>query len=122
MAVFYGEIGYGHSVEKPPGSGIWVVEHTERKLVGSVKQLARTLRDGDKVVNDFSVGNSISVVADAYAYEHFQHIKYIRWMGGLYLISKVTVKAPRLLLDLGGVYNGPTADGTPPAPQGNSGD
>ncbi|MCA1806977.1 MAG: hypothetical protein LC687_03870, partial [Actinobacteria bacterium] len=58
---------------------------------------------------DLSVGNSISIVADAYANEHFFAIRYIRWAGTLWTVQNVDVESPRLVLRLGGVYNGPTA-------------
>lgn len=107
MAKFYGEIGYGESVESAPG--VWKDEITERKYYGDVVRNARKLLDDDKVNNDLSVGNSISIVADAYANEHFFAIRYIRWAGTLWKVSDVEVQSPRLLLRLGGVYNGPVA-------------
>ena len=112
MAKFYGEIGYGESVESAPG--VWKDEITERKYYGDVVRNTRKLLEGEKVNNDLSVGNSISIVADAYANEHFFAIRYIRWAGALWTVSEVEVQSPRLLLRLGGVYNGPVA--APAAP------
>jgi hypothetical protein len=110
MAKFYGEIGYGHTVESPPDSGVWKDVVTERKAYGDVLRNSRTLQEGEKVNNDLSVGNSISIVADAYANENFHAMRYIKWMGSLWIVSNVNVEAPRLILRLGGVYNGPTPD------------
>jgi hypothetical protein len=107
MAKFYGEIGYGESVEKAPG--VYADDITERKYYGDVVRNTRKLIDGTDVNSDLSVNNSISIVADAYANEHFFAIRYIRWMGSLWVVSDVDVQAPRLILRLGGVYNGPTA-------------
>lgn len=64
--------------------------------------------DGQKVNDDLSVNNSISIVADAYAIENFFAMRYVQWMGILWIVSTVEVQSPRLLLTLGGVYNGPT--------------
>lgn len=69
----------------------------------------RRLESDQKVNFDLAVSNSISVVADAYANENFHAIRYIRWMGSLWIVTTVEVQRPRLLLELGGVYNGPTA-------------
>ena len=66
-----------------------------------------SFRAGESVNNDLSVGNSISIVADAFANEHFFAVRYVEWAGTLWTISEVEVQAPRLLLRLGGVYNGP---------------
>lgn len=107
MAKFYGAIGYGTAVESSPG--VWQDIITEKQYYGDVLKNSRTLLDGEKVNNDLSVNNSISIVADAYANEHFFAIRYIRWAGALWKVTEVEVHSPRLLLRLGGIYNGPTA-------------
>lgn len=109
MARFYGEIGYGHSVETPALSGIWADVITEQAYFGDVIRNTRVLSDGDNLNNDISVGNSISIVADQFAIEHFSNIRYIRWAGTLWTVDNVEVRSPRLILSLGKVYNGPTA-------------
>jgi hypothetical protein len=107
MAKFYGTIGYGESVEKAPG--VWEDEITEKSYFGDVIRNSRQLKNGEGVNDDLSVGNSISIVADAYANEHFFAIRYINWAGALWKVANVDVQSPRLVLRLGGVYNGPTA-------------
>jgi hypothetical protein len=107
MAKFYGEIGYGVTEEVRPGVYQDVI--TEYKYYGDVIRNTRRLENGDKVNNDLSVGNSISVVADAYANQNFFAIRYVRWAGALWTVSEVEVQSPRLILRLGGVYNGPTS-------------
>jgi hypothetical protein len=108
MARFYGVIGYGETVESPPDSGVWVDQITEIPYFGDVIRNARNLEEGEKLNPDISVGNSIRIVADQYAIEHFFLIKYIQWAGTLWTVTSVEVKSPRLLLRLGSVYNGPT--------------
>lgn len=104
---FYGVIGYANRVEKAPG--VWDNEIVERKYYGDVIKNSRRLDSGDQVNEDFKIGNSFSIVADPYAYEHFFDIEYIAWMGTLWVVTEVTVERPRLLIRVGGVYNGPTA-------------
>lgn len=111
MAKFYGEIGYGETVETAPGVHTDVI--TERMAYGDVVRNSRKLSEGEYLNNDLSVSNSISIVADAYANEHFFAMRYIKWAGTLWTVSDVTVERPRLLLRLGGVYNGPTPDEAP---------
>lgn len=106
MAKFYGEIGYGESIETAPG--VWEDVVTEFPYYGDVLRNARQLNDGENLNSDLTVSNSISIVADAYAYEHFFAIRYIKWMGALWSVTDVEVKSPRLVLRMGGVYNGPT--------------
>jgi hypothetical protein len=106
MAKFYGAIGYGISTEIRPG--VWEDVITEKNYRGEVERNTRTLLTGDKVNDDISVNNSISIVADAYANGNFFAIRYVRWAGALWTVSEVEVQSPRLILRLGGVYNGPT--------------
>lgn len=108
MTRFSGEVGYGESVEDPPGSGVWVDTIEEITYQGDVIRNTRQNESGDKVNNDISVANSISIVADDYAVENFLKIKYVRWAGVLWTVPTVEVRSPRLILNLGSVYNGPT--------------
>lgn len=107
MARFYGAIGYGESEESVPGVHKDTI--TEREYYGDVVRNSRQLREGESVNPNLTVQNSISIVADAYANEHFFAIRYIRWQGALWTVTDVEVRAPRLLLRLGEIYNGPTA-------------
>lgn len=107
MAKFYGVIGYGEPVESAPG--VWTDDIVEYNYYGDVIRNSRKIQEGEYLNNDLSVGNSISVVADAYAHEHFFAMKYIKWAGTLWTVAKVEVESPRLILRLGGVYNGPKA-------------
>jgi hypothetical protein len=67
------------------------------------------LQTGESVNLNLNVNNSISILADAYAYEHFFAIRYIRWAGALWTVNSVEVQRPRLILEIGGEYNGPTS-------------
>jgi hypothetical protein len=113
MARFSGRVGYGESVETAPG--VHVDEIIERSYFGDVIRNARNLKEGENLNADLSVQNSISIVADAYANDHFFAIRYVEWAGALWTVSSVEVQSPRLLLRLGEVYNGPTP-GVTPAP------
>ncbi len=107
MKRFHGRVGYGYSVETAPG--VWEDVITERNYFGDiVRNTRRRDYDGEKLNADISVGNSISIVADPYAYEHFFAMRYVEWSGALWSITEVEVESPRLILRLGGVYNGPT--------------
>lgn len=80
--------------------------------MGDVVRNTRQLQAGESVNDDLSVSNSISIVADEFADMHFHTIRYVEWAGTRWKVSDIEVQRPRLLLRLGGIYNGPT----PPAP------
>jgi hypothetical protein len=109
MARFFGEVGYGDTVETPADSGVYLDVITETSYYGDVIRNTRALEPGENLNSDITVGNSISIVADEYAIEHFFKIKYVRWAGTLWIVSNVEVRSPRLILRLGSVYNGPTS-------------
>ena len=109
MTRFFGEVGYGNSVENPPGSGIWEDTITVQHYQGDVIRNTRKMENGDTVNPDLSVANSISIVADEFAVQHFFNIKYVKWQGVNWTVTTVEVREPRLVLSLGSVYNGPTA-------------
>ena len=105
MAKFYGVVGYGETVETAPG--VWEEVITERNYYGDVIKNTRRWDKGDGLNDNLTVSNSISIVADAYAYEHFFAIRYVQWMGTLWKVTNVEVQRPRLIFTIGGVYNGP---------------
>lgn len=105
MAKFSGRVGYGTTVEKAPG--VWVDQIVEFTYFGDVVRNTRQLQEGEHLNANLSVNNSISIVADEYANAHFFAIRYVEWAGTLWIVTDVEVQSPRLLLRLGGVYNGP---------------
>jgi len=113
MTRFHGRIGYGESIEAQPGVfADLIVEHY---YYGDVVRTSRQLREGDHLNPDLLSGNSISIVGNEYALEHFFAIRYVEWAGELWTVVDVEVQRPRLILRLGEVYNGPTV-GAPIAP------
>jgi hypothetical protein len=89
--------------------GVWEDTIVEQSYFGDVIRNSRGLREAEKINDDLTVGNSISIIADAYANEHFFAIRYVEWAGTLWTVNDVVVESPRLILRLGGVYNGPKA-------------
>lgn len=106
MAKFYGTIGYAEDVENPPGSGIWKSEITERKHYGNLLRNSRRLQTSETLNDNINVSNEISIIADPYARDNFHLMKYVEFMGTKWKISNVEVRYPRLILTVGGLYNG----------------
>lgn len=104
MARFFGKIGY-----LTPGTlvdDVWTADVVERDHSGDILRAVRNLNPSDKVNDDISSQNRISIIADAFALENFVYIKYVVWNGVRWTVTSVEVDRPRLILDLGGVYNG----------------
>ena len=101
-----GKIGFDDSVETSPGIWSGVVEHS---YYGDVTSYNRNRQTTDTVNGKITVSAEISIVADAYARNHFHLMKYIEFMGANWEIVRVEVQHPRLILTLGGEYNGEQA-------------
>ena len=107
MAKYFGVIGYIIYVETRPG--IWEEELVEHNYYGDFIRNSRRLENQQDNINDnISISNQISIVADPFAYENFGNMKYLEYMGTKWRITSVEVKFPRLILDIGGIYNGKT--------------
>lgn len=104
MAKFHGNVGYVSSVETAPG--VYSEVPTEYPYYGDIIRDAKRSEDSGKVNEGISVGNQISIVADTYAYQNFHSMRYVVWMNVSWEITSVEVRRPRLILTLGGVYNG----------------
>lgn len=104
MGKFYGSIGYAETIETSPG--VWVEQITERKYYGDVNRDSRRLQSANQLNDNINVSSEISIVADPYAYNHFHSMRYAEFMGAKWKISTVEPKPPRLILTLGGLYNG----------------
>lgn len=108
MAKFFGKLGYvGEQVEEKPG--VWVENVVERQAFGDIVNNTVNIRPGEYLNPDLSLTNSVSVVMDAYARDNFHAIRYVNQAGVLWAVDSVEVQSPRLILRLGGVWNGDKA-------------
>lgn len=104
MAKFCGNIGYIETVEVKPG--IWEEQIVERLYYGDLTRNTARFQSSGGVNDDINVSNNISIIADPYANENFHHMRYVEFMGAKWKITNVEVQFPRLILTVGGVYNG----------------
>lgn len=108
MAKFFGKVGYGIETEIRPG--VTIHDYTEREYSGDVIRNFRRYEPSDKVNDDLNINNTISILADPFAYQNFHSILYVEFMNALWKVTSVEVQFPRLLLTIGGVYNDRTGE------------
>lgn len=104
MAKFYGPIGYAKMVETSPG--VHDEQITERMYYGDLTRNRRMLQTANQVNDNINIANEISIVADPYAYDNFHAMRYVEFMGARWKVTNVEVQPPRLILTVGGLYNG----------------
>lgn len=107
MAKFYGAIGFAVTEETSPG--IWKSVITERNYYGDLLKNYRKFESPDKINGDVEFLNTLSIVADPYAYENFYAIRYVVFLGTKMKVLSVEVAYPRLNLSFGGEYHGDEA-------------
>lgn len=105
MARFYGKVGFGQTEDQGNGVHQEIIEY--RIYSGDVIRNNRGSQNDQKVNSDLRLTNTVSIVSDTYANEHFFAIRYVELAGNRWEVTDVEVQHPRLLLRLGGVYNGP---------------
>lgn len=103
MSKFYGTIGYADTEETVPG--VWEEKVVERKYYGDWIRNTRRLQPTDQLNDDINISNELSIVADAYAMNHFHTMRYVESLGAKWKVNNVEVRHPRLILTLGGLYN-----------------
>lgn len=104
MAKFCGIIGYEITKETEPG--IYEEILIEQQYYGDVIKNTRRMQDSGKVNSDIVISNQFSIIADPFANHNFHSMRYIEFMGVKWKITEVEVQYPRLILSVGGIYNG----------------
>ena len=105
MAKFFGKIGFANTEETSPGIWSGVVEHP---YYGDVFSRGMNTTSTEHANKDVTITNRISILADPYAYENFSAMRYVKYMNAAWSINSVDVQYPRLILNIGGLYNGET--------------
>lgn len=103
MAKFYGAIGFSESVETEPG--IWEEKVVDKFYYGDIIKKSRRLQSSGNVIDNITLSNQISIVADPYASHKCCDIRYVEYMDVKWKVTDVENQFPRLILTLGGVYS-----------------
>lgn len=102
---FSGKIGFWEG-DVEVKKGVYKPSIVEKSYVGDILNSYRRFEGSEFQNDNFTVSNKISILADMYIQENFMSIKYIVWKGKALKVKTVEMNYPRLLIDIGGVYNG----------------
>ena len=106
MARYRGVVGFALSTEQP--GGVWTDQITERTYRGDELRANAKWQPTSELNDNLTISNRISIVADSFALENLGYMRYLTWHKCRFKITNVEVQYPRLILSIGGVYNGPT--------------
>ena len=115
MARFHGKVGFIRTIEYDPVNhpSVWREEASEREYYGDVMRNTRRWDQNSGGTNEnLVINNTISIVADSFANENIGAMRYVKWNGDLWSITNIEIQRPRIILTIGGLYNGPDASGT----------
>lgn len=104
MAKFYGKIGFTVMMETLPD--VWEPVETVKDYFGDLTRNQRRWNNGESVNENIEVSNEVSLVMDDFLQENAGALKWVEAMGAKWKVNSITIDYPRLVLTLGGVYNG----------------
>lgn len=104
MAKFYGKIGYADTQDD--GHGVWTERIIEKEHQGDIIEDTRRYQQTANVNDNLVLSNKISITAVPFAVTNSHLIRYVVIMGTRWKVTSLEVKYPRIILTLGGVYNG----------------
>lgn len=99
-----GNICYALAVEKQPG--VWSEDIVEKKYYGEVIKDNRRVTDQGEINGSININNNISVVSNKFMLDNMSFMRYITFMNSKWKINSVDIKPPRIIISLGGLYNG----------------
>ena len=105
---WYGKVGYAQNYEVDPVNHPSVYDDviTEKQYTGDLMRNNSRWNNGNSVNGEITNASQISILSDPYIIANYQYIRYAEVMGALWCVTSVEVQYPRLVLTLGGVYNG----------------
>lgn len=106
MAKFYGTIGFASDKETSPG--VWTEDVVERQYTGDVIQASRRWEPTAEVNPNLTISDTISIVADNFFLTNMHFMKYVKWRNAVWAVKSVTFERPRIIIAMGGLYNGNT--------------
>lgn len=104
MSKWFGTIGYAMSNQTAPG--VWTDGITEKSYYGDMTSDRYKRQNSSGINDDLILSNVISILADPFAEKNYSHMAYVEIMGTKWKISNVEIQYPRLILTIGGVWNG----------------
>lgn len=104
MAKYSGLVGYVSQEETAPG--VWIPTDKPRKMKGDIIRQSSSVQNDGKVNSDLSLNHRVSLVGDAYAFDNYYKIKWISIHGSKWEVDSVEIQRPRLIVTVGGLWNG----------------
>ena len=102
---YFGKIGFWEAnyQERP---GVIIPKIVEKEYFGELTYQTLRWNPTNSQTDDLNISNTLSIISDTYCLEHFNDIKYIILNGIKLKVSSISIEPPRVVLSIGGEYNG----------------
>lgn len=104
MTKYSGLVGYVTQEQTSPG--IWSSVEHPKKMKGDILRQTSSTQNDDKVNSDVTLSHRVSLIGDYHAFDYYFNIKWVELYGRKWEVSSVEIQRPRLILTLGGPWNG----------------
>lgn len=102
---YYDNVTFVIQQEDQEAPGNWKEYEVTKPYMGDWKRVESKWVSGDKLIDDKRVNNQLEIISDPFAVMNFTHIRYVQWMGQLWSVNTVTLRPPRIVMEIGGLYN-----------------
>lgn len=104
MSKFSGLVGYVTQLETSPG--VWSSVENSNMMKGDVIRQSSNSQNGDKVNSDVTLSHRVSLLGDAHSFNNYYNIRWVEVDGRKWQVASVEIQRPRIIVTLGGVWNG----------------
>lgn len=102
---YVGNIGFLSSNTEVTG-GIATQPIISKRYFGEIITTSSRLQTQDKINPDVTINNSIAILLDGYLNNNLSNIVYVEFLNKKWSVSSIELRHPRVILSLGGLYNG----------------
>lgn len=110
MNKWSGKVGFIKNVQDPVKPTKYVETAIEHEYFGDILENTHKWETGLSTNDDLNLSARISIIADGFMKENLQYMKYVEFSGALWKIRSIKPQSPRLILEIGGVWNGKRAN------------
>ena len=111
---YYDDVTFVLQQEDPQAPGVWKEYKIVKPYMGDWKRVESRWNPGSNVIDDKRVNNQLEIISDHFAVTNFTHIRCVKWMGHEWAVTTVTLRPPRIILEIGGLYNASTEQASTP--------
>lgn len=104
---YYDDVTFVLQREDPNAPGNWKQYTVIKQYPGEWKRIESKWTPGDKTNDDKRVNNQLEIISDPFALLNWTQIRCVKYMNVQWSVNTVTLRPPRIVMEIGGLYNAP---------------